>query len=154
MSLNFGKGNLSIAYNPTSAFPIDARTYFEDIPNGKTAYEQALEAAKGAEEVGSTNTKYHYGMKLLVNQDGAYTWYQISESGSLIAESGSVDVDSIVELVLAKLPSDSPLPIEILTETEMTAILENATHAGAVYKYTGETTDIYTQGELYIIQEE
>lgn len=86
---------------------------------------------------------------------------QVDEEGKRLDEEleelrtsgGSVDVDSIVEQVLAKLPSDSPLPIEILTETEMTAILENATSAGAVYKYMGET-GTYTQGELYIIQEE
>ena len=50
----------------------------------------------------------------------------------------------------------SPLPREVYTETEMTALLTNATTAsvGAVYKYMGTTTDTYTQGGLYIIQEE
>ena len=50
----------------------------------------------------------------------------------------------------------SPLPRNIYTETEMTALLTNATtgSVGAVYKYMGTTTDTYTQGGLYIIQEE
>ncbi len=50
----------------------------------------------------------------------------------------------------------SPLPREVLTETEMNALLTNATTAsvGAVYKYMGATTSTYTRGELYIIQEE
>jgi hypothetical protein len=29
MALTFGKNNRSIAFNPTSAFPLDARSYFE-----------------------------------------------------------------------------------------------------------------------------
>ena len=50
----------------------------------------------------------------------------------------------------------SPLPVEITTETEMTALLTNATteSIGAIYKYTGETTDTYENGELYILAEE
>lgn len=49
---------------------------------------------------------------------------------------------------------DSPLPIEVATESEMTAILESATaeSVGAIYKYTGEGTDTYTNGGLYIIE--
>lgn len=74
----------------------------------------------------------------------------------LRAGAGAVDVNAVVDLVLSRLPGDSPLPHEVLTETEMTAILSNATSAsiGAVYKYMGPTTDTYTHGELYIIQEE
>lgn len=49
----------------------------------------------------------------------------------------------------------SPLPIEVRTEDEMEAILANATEAdiGAIYKYTGSTTNNYTHGVLYIIEE-
>ena len=48
---------------------------------------------------------------------------------------------------------DSPLPIPIETETEMNALLVNATadSIGAIYKYTGPNTNTYTQGGLYII---
>ena len=51
---------------------------------------------------------------------------------------------------------DSPLPIPTETEAEMTALLTNATSesVGAVYKYTGNTTDTYEHGALYIIAEE
>lgn len=50
----------------------------------------------------------------------------------------------------------SALPQNVYTEAEMTAILSSATSAsvGAVYKYMGTTSDTYTQGDLYIIQEE
>ena len=52
--------------------------------------------------------------------------------------------------------ADSPLPIEVSTEEEMTAILTKATASsvGSVYKYTGETTKTYENGSLYIIAEE
>lgn len=47
----------------------------------------------------------------------------------------------------------SPLPIEISTEAEMTALLSTA-EVGSVYKYTGETTDTYENGALYVVEEE
>lgn len=79
---DFGKLNFSTSFNPTSAFPLDARCYFD----GDTAYEDAKAAAKKAEDVGSTNTIYHYGMKLLVNQSGSYAWYTITTSNTLQLE--------------------------------------------------------------------
>lgn len=50
----------------------------------------------------------------------------------------------------SKLP-DSPIPAEIATEAEMTALLEIA-EVGSVYKYTG-TTGTYESGALYIVEE-
>ena len=46
--------------------------------------------------------------------------------------------------------STSGLPIEIDNETDMNAVLTNADNIGKVYRYTGLTTDAYTNGELYI----
>ena len=46
---------------------------------------------------------------------------------------------------------DSPLPIEVATEAEMTALLESA-EVGSVYKYTG-TTGTYENGVLYVVEE-
>lgn len=40
---------------------------------------------------------------------------------------------------------------EILTEAEMTALLETA-EVGSVYKYVGESTDTYENGGLYIVE--
>lgn len=79
----FGKLNFQVAFNPTTAFVLDARCYFE----GDTALEDAKAAAATAEEVGSKNTVYHYGMKLLVNQNGVYKWYEITTSKTLKEES-------------------------------------------------------------------
>ena len=47
--------------------------------------------------------------------------------------------------------TNSPLPIEISTEVEMTALLETA-EIGSIYKYTG-TTGTYENGTLYIVEE-
>ena len=50
---------------------------------------------------------------------------------------------------------DSPLPIEVDTEAEMTSILANATgqSIGEIYKYTGPTTGTYENDALYIVSE-
>ena len=76
MALNFGKLNFSTSFNPTSAFPIDARTYFE-------SYDLAVEAAGTAEEAGSANTTYYYGQILVVNEGGNVAAYQITPAKSL-----------------------------------------------------------------------
>jgi hypothetical protein len=59
MAMNFGKGNRSIAFNPTSAFPLDARSYFESYAEAEAAAAKALAA-------GSTNSVYYYGQTLVV----------------------------------------------------------------------------------------
>lgn len=45
---------------------------------------------------------------------------------------------------------DSPLPIEVSTEAEMTALLESG-EVGGVYKYTG-TSGTYENGALYVLE--
>ena len=45
---------------------------------------------------------------------------------------------------------DSPLPIEVATESEMTTLLTTA-EVGSVYKYTG-TTGTYESGALYVVE--
>lgn len=76
MATNFGKLNFSTSFNPTSAFPIDARTYFESLVS-------AQEAAATAEEAGSANTTYYYGQILVVNEGGAVAAYQITPAKAL-----------------------------------------------------------------------
>lgn len=46
--------------------------------------------------------------------------------------------------------ADSPLPIEVSTEAEMTALLGTA-EIGSVYKYVGES-GTYENGALYIVE--
>ena len=76
--MDFGKLNFSVAFNPTSAFPLDARSYFESLT-------EAQAAAASAGEVGSTSTVYHYGQKLLVKEGNAYKWYEIGADKALKA---------------------------------------------------------------------
>ena len=53
--------------------------------------------------------------------------------------------------VIASQAADSPLPIEVATEDTMNALLETA-EVGAVYKYTGTTTDTYESSALYVVE--
>ena len=76
MALDFGKLNFSTSFNPTSAFPIDARSYFESL-------EAAQEAAATAEAAGSSNTTYYFGQILTVNEGGAVAAYQITNAKAL-----------------------------------------------------------------------
>ena len=48
--------------------------------------------------------------------------------------------------------TDSPLPTEVSTEAEMTALLTSG-EVGGVYKYTG-TTGTYENGTLYVLENE
>lgn len=106
---DFGKINRSAAFNPTSAFPLDARSYFE-------SYAAALAAAAEAEAVGSTNTVYHYGQKLLVYEGGACTWYTIQPGGTLKAE-GSGEGGALPELDdTLKIDSEGKLGVNMATE--------------------------------------
>ena len=76
MALDFGKLNFSTSFNPTSAFPIDARSYFESL-------EAAQAAAATAEAAGSSNTTYYFGQILTVNEGGAVAAYQITNAKAL-----------------------------------------------------------------------
>jgi hypothetical protein len=70
MAMNFGKNNRSVAFNPTSAFPLDARSYFE-------SYDAAVAAALTAREAGSTDSVYYYGQTLVVVENNISTLYTI-----------------------------------------------------------------------------
>ena len=81
---DFGKLNFSVSFNPTSAFPIDARYYFN-------SYEAAQVAASSAVEVGSASGTYFYGENLVVVEDSTATLYIIQPDKSL-KEVGSAPV--------------------------------------------------------------
>lgn len=70
MALNFGKLNFSTSFNPTSAFPLDARCYFEDLASAQAA-------AASAEAAGSSNTVYYFGETLAVLENNVATLYII-----------------------------------------------------------------------------
>ena len=70
MALDFNKINRAAAFNPISAFPLDARGYFE-------SYDAALEAAKKAKPAGDTTTLYHYGLHIVVVENNEAKFYII-----------------------------------------------------------------------------
>lgn len=72
----FGKINRSASFNPTSAFPLDARYYFESLA-------EAQEAAQGAVEAGSSEGTYFYGENLVVLEEGKATLYLIQPDKTL-----------------------------------------------------------------------
>lgn len=59
MALTFGVGNRSIAFAPTSAFPLNANSYFESM-------DAAQAAALSAKPAGDTSTKYYFGQEIVV----------------------------------------------------------------------------------------
>lgn len=86
MALNFGKLNFSTSFNPTAAFPLDARCYFESLA-------AAQAAALTAEEAGSSNTIYYFGETLAVLENNKATLYIIQPkaegTGGELVEVGS-----------------------------------------------------------------
>lgn len=59
MAMDFGKLNFAVGFNRTSAFPLDANSYFE-------TYADAEAAAAGAAVVGSADSAYYIGQLLIV----------------------------------------------------------------------------------------
>ena len=77
----FGKLNFATSFNPTSAFPLDARSYFE-------SYDEAVAAASTAVEVGSADSVYYIGQTLTVVENGTSKNYVIQPDKTL-KEQGS-----------------------------------------------------------------
>ena len=89
--MEFGKLNFSTSFNPTSAFPLDARSFF-------TSLAEAEAAAATAQEVGSTETVYYFGMKVLVSENETDTWYTIQRPG-VLAKEGTGEVETVSLLI-------------------------------------------------------
>lgn len=85
MSLEFGKLNFSVSFNPTSAFPIDARSYFE-------SYADAVNAAAFAKPAGSAESVYYYGQTLVVVEANRANFYIIQPDNTLSEVGRSSDL--------------------------------------------------------------
>lgn len=77
MASNFGKLDFSVSFNPTSAFPIDARSYFESLNAAKLA-------AATAKPAGSKDSVYYYGQTLVVVENDLATFYIIQTDNTLV----------------------------------------------------------------------
>jgi hypothetical protein len=89
MAMNFAKGNRSMAFNPTSAFPLDARSYFE-------SYDAAVAAALTAKEAGDSTTTYYFGQNIVVVENGVASFYIIQPDGTLGEVGGKVEINEKV----------------------------------------------------------
>ena len=90
----FGKLDFSTSFNPTSAFPIDARCLFSSLSAAETA-------AASAEMAGSKNTKYYIGQKLLVVTEDTAKWYKITPQNTLEEEGSGGGVSFKVDETLS-----------------------------------------------------
>lgn len=80
----FGKLNFAVAFAPQTAFPLDARYYFDSL-------EAAEAAATSAVEVGSSTGTYFYGENVVVVTSTSATLYLIQPNNTL-KEVGAVPV--------------------------------------------------------------
>lgn len=98
---NFGKLEFAVAFDPLSAFPLDGRTYFESMAAAEAA-------AQSAEAVGSTNTKYHYGMTLTVYENGEVSQWLILPDKTLVRITLSVTMTEDAYNTLADAGATKP----------------------------------------------
>lgn len=99
MATEFGKLNFAVGFNRTSAFPLDANSYFEN-------YADALAAASGAAEVGSSDSAYYIGQILIVNDKSetdnkGLGLYQITAAKTLVKFGQASSADELGERVSA-----------------------------------------------------
>lgn len=87
MALNFSKMNFSVSFNPTSAFPLDARSYFE-------SYDLALAAAAKAVEAGSTEGTLYFGQTIAVVENSSAQLYIIQPDKTLTEVSSKITIDT------------------------------------------------------------
>lgn len=73
---DFGKLNFATAFAPSSAFPLDARSYFESLAAAEAAAAMAV-------EVGSADSVYHFGETLSVVENGKADFYVIQPDKTL-----------------------------------------------------------------------
>ena len=98
---DFGKLNFSVSFNPTSAFPVDARYHF-------TTLAAAEAAAQGAVEVGSSEGTYFFGETVVVQTSTDATLYVIQPDKTLKALGSSSDLTTLrSEVEAAKAAADA-----------------------------------------------
>lgn len=84
---NFGTLSFAVAFSPQTAFPIDARYYFDSL-------ESAQAAATGAVEVGSSDGTYFIGQNVVVVTSSDAKLYVIQPDKTLKEVGSSVLTDN------------------------------------------------------------
>lgn len=89
MALDFGKLDFAVAFNRQTAFPLDARSYFESL-------ESATAAAATAQAAGSSETTYYFGQTIAVVENSKATLYVIQPDKTLKEVGGNVVINENV----------------------------------------------------------
>ena len=127
MAMEFGKLNFAVGFNRTSAFPLDANSYFE-------SYAAAATAVKGAAEVGSSDSAYYLGQLIIINDKtedankgiGLYQITGVAGSATLTPFGKATTADELGQQV-------SALQSQV-TEINGKLILADAAHDGFISK--------------------
>lgn len=83
--MDFPKLDFSVSLNPLTAFPLDARSYFESL-------EAAQAAAAAALPVGSKKGVYYYGQTLVVVENNKANFYIIQPDNTLSSIEGATSI--------------------------------------------------------------
>ena len=89
MAMNFGTLDFAVAFNRQTAFPLDAKSYFESL-------ELATAAAASAQEAGSSETTYYYGQTIAVVANSKATLYVIQPDKTLKEVGGNIAINENV----------------------------------------------------------
>lgn len=89
MAMTFGTLDFAVAFNRQTAFPLDAKSYFESL-------ELATAAAASAQEAGSSETTYYYGQTIAVVADSNATLYVIQPDKTLKEVGGNIAINENV----------------------------------------------------------
>lgn len=89
--IDFGKLDFAVSFSPLTAFPLDARYYFESLTSANLA-------AQSAVEVGSSDGKYFFGENIVVVENGEAKMYIIQPDKSLKEVGGNIAINEKVFL--------------------------------------------------------
>lgn len=126
MAMEFGKLNFAVGFSRTSAFPLDANSYFEDLASAQAA-------AAGAAEVGSSDSAYYIGQLIIVTVGGVSDLYQITGTvgNSSLKKFGSASSADELKADLNKLKAK----FELLVNGLSAFVEENKDESGNVTGY-------------------
>ena len=89
MAMTFGTLDFAVAFNRQTAFPLDAKSYFESLT-------VAQAAAATAQEAGSSETTYYFGQTIAVVEGGKATLYVIQPDKTLKEVGGNILINENV----------------------------------------------------------
>lgn len=89
--IDFGKLDFAVSFSPLTAFPLDARYYFESLTSANLA-------AQSAVEVGSSDGRYFFGENIVVVENGEAKMYIIQPDKSLKEVGGNILINEKVFL--------------------------------------------------------